>query len=55
MPNEEIEDYDGSQINADKTKILSRRLTAWPTSEQASGFGSEPTKVVGTTTSHTVD
>mmetsp|Transcript_1255 Transcript_1255/g.1671 ORF Transcript_1255/g.1671 Transcript_1255/m.1671 type:complete len:90 (-) Transcript_1255:1766-2035(-) len=40
--NEDIFDYDGSSSNADKIKILQRRLTAWPTFEQTSGFGSEP-------------
>ena len=55
--NEDIADYDGS-INAEKSKILSRRLTAWPTFEEASGFGSEPTRVVGTvatTNSNAID
>ena len=44
----EIADYDGSRSDAEKIKILQRRLTAWPTFELASGFGSEPTRVVGT-------
>ena len=52
---QEIVDYDGSSSQAERIKILQRRLTAWPTFEQASGLGSEPNQVIGTTISHALD
>ena len=43
-------DYDGTSSNVENVKILQRNLLAFTTRDQASGIGSEPDRLVGTTT-----